>query len=147
MNLFKHMSVKWKIYLIAVVSICGFGAYLGYNVWVNTRNAQLLSKLREAYFPILDKATQNDVNLDRLSELFSTAAMTAESEYVYKAQTTADTMNELFDQIETLEPTRKADIVEIKQSFNDYYEAARDITLDMLSAEADMSLMTARAET
>ncbi len=146
MNLFKHMSVKWKIYLIAVVSICGFGAYLGYNVWVNTRNAQLLSTLREAYFPILDKATQNDVNLDRLSELFSTAAMTAESEYVYKAQTTADNMNDLFDQIERLEPTRKADIVEIKKSFNDYYEAARDITLDMLSAEADMSQMAVRAE-
>lgn len=145
MNIFKHMSVKWKIYLIALVSLLGFGSYLGFNVWVNTNNAKLLTQLRESYFPILEKSTQNHVNLERLAELLNNAAMTAETEFIDKAQATTDKMNGLFDEIQALEPEKKQDVADIKQNFNDYFTEARKITEDMLSGEADMKQLSKRA--
>lgn len=145
MNVFKHMSVKWKIYLIAVVSICGFGGYLGFNVWVNTNNAKLLTNLREAYFPILEKATQSDVNLDRISEALNNAAMTAETDHIDQAQQISDKINALLDEIYRLEPERKQSVKTLQTDFNTYFAEAKGITSDMLSGEANIKQMVARA--
>lgn len=146
MGFFKHLSVKWKIYFIAIVSILGFGGYLGFNVWVNTQNGHLLAELREAYFPVLEKATQSSVNLERIAESLSTAVMTAETEHVDAAQQTADKINQLLDEIYALEPERKPQIATLKARFNEYFTEALNITKAMITGDAVISEMAARGK-
>ena len=144
MRLFHGVSVRWKIYSIAIVSIIGFGGYLGFNVWVNTKNTELLTSVRDAYFPILEKATANSVRLERISELFNTAVLTGELEYLRTAETSANTMRSDFDQIHALEPTRKGDIEAIKSNFDEYYTTAYQIAEEMATGEADFETLNER---
>lgn len=146
MNIFHHLSVKWKIYLIAIVSILGFGAYLGFNVWVNSNNAKLLTGLRTTYLPILEKASENDVRLDRLSELLNNAVMTGELDFIETAQQSADDMIARFDDIHQLEPERKQAVEEIKNSFIDFFSQAKAISTDLANGDADPKELRLRAE-
>lgn len=144
MRLFHGVSVRWKIYSIAIVSIIGFGGYLGFNVWVNTKNTELLTSVRDAYFPILEKATANSVRLERISELFNTAVLTGELEYLRTAETSAKTFLADFDQIYALEPVRKNDIKAIKTNFEQYYETAYAIAEEMATGEANYETINVR---
>lgn len=144
MGLFSGVSVRWKIYSIAIVSIIGFGAYLGFNVWVNTKNTELLTSVRDAYFPILEKATANSVRLERISELFNTAVLTGELDYLRTAEASANIMRKDFDQIHILEPRRKADIESIRSNFDAYYTAAYAIATEMATGETDFSSLSKR---
>ena len=146
MGFFRNLSVKWKIYLIAIVSVIGFGGYLGFNVWVNTKNSNLLETLREAYFPVLEKATQTNVNLERIAESLGNAVMTAESEHVDKAQETANKINQLIDEIYALEPERKLQIATLKTKFNEYFKEALKITSDMMAGDMDVAGMADRGK-
>ncbi|WP_156316959.1 HAMP domain-containing protein [Marinagarivorans algicola] len=146
MRIFSGISVKWKIYLIAIVSIIGFGSYLAFNVWINTKNTDLLTNVRDTYFPILEKATANGVRLERISELFNTAVLTGELEYLQSAETTANTMNQDFSAILALEPNKKEDIQAIQKNFSDYYNEAKGIAEEMATGEADFATIGQRVK-
>ena len=144
--MFSRISVRWKIYFIAIVSIIGFGGYLGFNVWVNTQNTALLTNVRDTYFPILEKATANGVRLERMSELFNTAVLTGELEYLQAAEKTANTMRNDFDAIFALEPTKKDEIKKIQQTFENYFNAAKSIAEEMATGEADFATIGERVK-
>ncbi|HEY7774162.1 MAG TPA: hypothetical protein VIC26_13340, partial [Marinagarivorans sp.] len=131
MSILSSISVRWKIYFIAIVSIIGFGGYLAFNVWVNTENAALLKNVRDTYFPILEKTTSNGVRLERMSELFNTAVLTGELDYLHTAEKTANTMRADFAAILTLEPQRKSDITAIQEVFEVYFNSAKSIAEEM----------------
>lgn len=139
--MFSKVSVRWKIYFIAIVSIIGFGSYLAFNVWVNTKNTELLTNVRDTYFPILEKSTANGVRLERMSELLNTAVLTGEIEYIESADSTANIMRQDFSAIHKLEPLRKHDIVSIQSTFEDYYQIAKTIAEDMTTGEADFAII------
>ena len=144
MKIFSGISVRWKIYFIAIVSIIGFGGYLAFNVWINTQNTDLLTNVRDTYFPILEKSTSNGVRLERMSELFNTAVLTGELEYLTSAETTADTMRADFNEILALEPIKKKNIIDIQKNFDNYFDAAKAIAEEMATGEADFSTIGAR---
>ena len=146
MKIFSGISVRWKIYFIAIVSIIGFGGYLAFNVWINTQNTALLTNVRDTYFPILEKSTSNGVRLERMSELFNTAVLTGELEYLKSAEATADTMREDFEAILALEPTKKKSITDIQENFENYFNAAKAIAEEMATGEADFSTIGARVK-
>ncbi len=133
------MSVRWKIYFIAIVSIIGFGSYLSFNVWVNSNNAELLSGLRSVSFPVLEKATANRVRLDRLSELLNNAVLTGELDYIHSAELSANAMAKVFSEIQQLVPNQNAQVEELISSLNEYFTPAKKIASDMAQQIADMN--------
>lgn len=143
MTVFNHLSVKWKIYLIAIISIIGFGGYLGFNVWVNSYNSKLLEDLRSVSFPVLEKANSNRVKLDRLSELLNSAVLTGEAEFISNAETSAQQMNLAFDEILVLVPDKKKSVEELKHSFEAYSTLAINTATKMLKGAdtKDSSIM------
>ena len=146
MSIFNGLSVRWKIYSIAIVSILGFGSYLSFNIYVNTQNAALLANIRDAYFPILEKASNNAVRLDRISEMLNTAVLTGEEEYVEQANETAAEMNAVFQEIVKLETNQKEEVSSIIKIFNDYYKISSEISREMANGTADFSLIGQRVE-
>lgn len=146
MKIFSGISVRLKIYFIAIVSIIGFGGYLAFNVWINTQNTDLLTNVRDTYFPILEKSTSNGVRLERMSELFSTVALTGELEHLTSAETTADTMRADFNEILALEPIKKKSISDIQKNFENYFNAAKAIAEEMATGEVDYSTIGARTK-
>ena len=146
MQIFSSISVRWKIYFIAIVSIIGFGGYLGFNVWINTQNTHLLTNVRDTYFPILEKTTTNGVRLERMGELFNTAVLTGELEYLQSAEKTFKIMNRDFDEILNLESAKKEDVKNIQASLKEYYQYAKGIAEEMAIGEANMDTLGARVK-
>jgi two-component system, chemotaxis family, sensor kinase CheA len=145
---FRGLSVRWKIYLIAIVSMISFGGYLGFNVWVNTENSRLLASVRDVYFPILEKSTSNSVRLERISELFNTAVLTGELDYLQTADKIADSMRADFETTLTLEPQKQADIKAIQSIFEDYYTLGKAIAEGMAMGEdIEPSALRAKVDT
>ncbi len=142
----KRLSVKLKIYSIAVVSAVGFGIYLAYNFQVNFTNSKILEDVRDTYYPILEKANNNAVMLDRIKELLRAAVQTGETSYIDDAQRIADEMLELFEKTESLEPEKKQTISELSSNFKSYFKLTKSISTEMASGEPDFSTLPARVQ-
>ncbi|MGB1059709.1 MAG: hypothetical protein ACPGZU_06240, partial [Ketobacter sp.] len=56
MNWLNRISIKYKLLLIPLVGVLGFGANLVFNVSVNTETSESLESVRDRYYPILEKA-------------------------------------------------------------------------------------------
>ena len=139
------MSIRWKIYSIALVSVIAFGAYLAFNLWVNSSNAKLLAQAKDVYYPILEKANENSVRLDRVDELHTTGVLTGEQDYIESAENTARKLVDGFRAIAELEVERKDDIHRIIEAFDSYYEAANVIAREMLQEDIDFKVVKERA--
>ncbi|CBL45597.1 Hypothetical protein HDN1F_20140 [gamma proteobacterium HdN1] len=143
---FRNLSVKWKIYFIAIVSILGFGGYLGFNVWVNMENGKLLASLHDVYSPVLEKAKLANINLERIDESLGVAVMIAEADFIDNAKSTADSINKLFNEITILDPSSAGQINTLQKTFGEYFAATVGITEDMISEDADLSEIAARSQ-
>lgn len=137
MKLFGSISVRWKIYLIAIVSLIGFAGYLGFNVKVNTSNAQLLAEVRDLHFPILERAKSNRERMDRINEQFNTSVVIAEMDFVDEAVTFADEVFASMDVAIKLNPNDAEELAGIKADFADYLNQVRAISTSMIQGTID----------
>ena len=142
----KKLSVKLKIYFIAVVSAVGFGTYLAYNLQVNFANSNILEDVRDTYFPILEKANSSAVMLDRIKELLRAAVQTGELSYIEDAQNVSDKVKTLFKETHALEPDRKKNVKEFSGSFNEYFKLTKEIALEMAQGEPNFNTLPKRVE-
>lgn len=149
--LFKYLSlrclsVKWKIYSIVIVSVIGFGAYLGFNIWVNYANAKILTDVKDIYFPILEKSNRSAVYLDRMNETLLTAVQTGEYSFIQQAQATADDIKRLLSEVYALEPVRKIDLEQVLTDFSEYFSIANTMAVEMVDGTVDYDKLPERIQ-
>ncbi len=146
MHWFNNLAIKHKILIVPVIAIVGFLLYLGFNTTVNQNNTERLEKIKTVYFPGLEKATANIVNLGRIDELFNTAVSTGEMETVEAAQLFSAKIGSALQELVRLEPARQNQIEEVKDSFGRYFDNAKDLSVAMIDGTADYSKMGSLAE-
>ncbi|MBL4866172.1 MAG: methyl-accepting chemotaxis protein [Pseudomonadales bacterium] len=141
MTWLSNISIKYKILIIPFVGIVGFATYLGFNYNSNAQNAERLTSIRDIYFPILEKANFNLVELDRVTGVLNSAVNSGEMDMIDTADETARSMRAIFKEINELEPNRKAEVAQIETAFNDYYTKARGLSSAMIDGTMDFSRM------
>ena len=141
MTWLSNISIKYKILIIPFVGIVGFATYLGFNYNSNAQNAERLTSIRDIYFPILEKANFNLVELDRVTGVLNSAVNSGEMDMIDTADETARSMRSIFKEINELEPNRKAEVAQIESAFNDYYTKARGLSSAMIDGTMDFSRM------
>lgn len=133
-----NISVRWKIYLIAVVSIIGFGSYLLFNMYVSGNNAKLLQSLRANGMPALERSSELRVQLDRLNELLNTAVLTGEADYIESAKKASIKIAEGFDELQGLIPHKAKQLILLKVEFTAYSDLAQSVATGVTSGHADV---------
>ena len=139
MNWLNRISIKYKLLLIPLVGVLGFGANLVFNVSVNTETSESLESVRDRYYPILEKANGMIVLLDRTNETLNSAVSAGEIEMVASADENAEQMRSFLTEIYDLEPNRKGEVEDLKVKFNRYYSSARSLSEGMISGNIDFS--------
>ena len=139
--IFKSMSVKLKIYLIAIVGLLGFGVYLSFNVVVNTDNANTLAEIRDKNYPALALAKSNRAQIERINENYSTAVIIGEIEYVDEANSLAEELLRSFERSKSLQPEDAGIIEKIQLSFKSYIEQVRAISIAMIESQVDFETL------
>lgn len=141
----KSVSVKWKIYTIAIVSLIGFAGYLAFNVWNNKNNFKILSDIRDVHFPALSIVKGSREKMDRINELYNTSVTIAEEDYAIAAQRATQTVFQDLDNARSLAPHDAEKISEIKKLFEQYSAQANSIAMGMINGTIDFATLPAQA--
>lgn len=147
MNWFNRISIKFKLLLIPLVGVLGFATNLAYNFSVNTETRHKLESVRDTYYPILERANNVMVTLDRTTEILNSAVSAGELDMMKGADENSEKMRSLFREIKTLEPNRKREVEDLASSFENYYMLAREISEGMISGKADFAQLNTKVET
>lgn len=146
MNWFSRISIKFKLMLIPLVGVLGFATNLSYNFSVNTETRQKLESVRDVYYPILERANNVIVTLDRTVEVLNSAVSAGELDMIKGADENAEKMRTMFREIRGLEPDRKQMVEQLSSGFENYYALAREISEGMISGSVDFAQLNAKVE-
>jgi methyl-accepting chemotaxis protein len=92
------ISIKVKIISLAGAAIIGFVISLAVNTSINSENSERIQKVRDVYFPVVQKSDANLVKLSQIKELLNTAVSTGEEAFIQNADILK---KEILDNIET----------------------------------------------
>ncbi len=139
MSFLSRLSIDKKIYLIPLLAIVSFGAYLTVTAKIAADNAKTLSEARDVDFPILRISDKAFYGLDRINELLKSAATTADMEPLELAREQYGWLSENLDEAESISPAIRSDVDKVRNLIDLYFEQASAITLQMVDGTVDFS--------
>ncbi|HHJ14101.1 MAG TPA: methyl-accepting chemotaxis protein [Gammaproteobacteria bacterium] len=139
MNWFGSISIRYKILVVVALAVMGFAFNLAFSYSVTARNAERLAKVRDVYYPTLERIDANRVRLDKIKEGLNAAVSSAETDQVEETDAIAEKMRATFQEISDLDAEVAPGITKLSKLFDAYYSAARELTLGMIEGtlEAD----------
>ena len=146
MGLLSNISIKVKIIALAGAAIIGFMISLAVNTSINSQNSERIQKVRDVYFPVVQKADGNLVKLRQIKELLNTAVSTGEVEIIQNADLLKKEILADVESIITLWTDRSQENQKLKDQFKQYYTIAREVSAGMLSGTLDMSKMSSKID-
>ncbi|MDY6921812.1 MAG: methyl-accepting chemotaxis protein [Pseudomonadota bacterium] len=146
MSWFNRISIKYKLFMIPLVGVLGFGANLIFNFSVNSETSQNLESVRDRYYPILENANGLIVLLERTTETLNSAVSAGEIDMIEGADNNADSMRTLLSEIHSLEPQRKAQVESLEKDFNRYYSTAKALSEGMITGNIDFAQLNDRVK-
>lgn len=146
MGLLSNISIKVKIIALAGAAIIGFVISLAVNASINSQNSERIQKVRDVYFPVVQKSDANLVKLNQIKELLNTAVSTGEEEFIDSAN---DLKKEILTNIESiivlwLDHSQESE--KLRGLFNAYYSSAFEVSDGMLKGTLDMSKMSSKID-
>jgi len=146
MDFLSNISIKAKIISLAGAAIIGFAVSLAVNTSINSANSERMQKVRDVYFPVVQKSDANLVKLNQIEELLNTAVATGEAEFIDGAEGLKTEIKDNLNQVIGLWVERSTDTQLVLRQFNTYYSVAHEVSAGMLSGTLDMSLMSSKIE-
>ena len=146
MGFLSNISIKVKIISLAAVAIIGLVISLVVNTTINSANSERIEKVREVYFPVVQKTDANLVKLNKIKELLNNAVSTGEADLLQSANTVKDEVINNIDSVNTLWTDQGDLSLSARQYFIDYYAIAYRVSDGMLSGTLDMSQLSGRIE-
>jgi methyl-accepting chemotaxis protein len=146
MSFLSNLSIKVKIVSLALAAIIGFAISLAINTSINSSNSERIQKVRDVYFPVVQKSEANLVKLGQIKELLNNAVSTGEEEFIQNADVLK---KEILNNIETiivLWSEKSEQSMKIRGLFNQYYQIAHQVSAGMLSGTLDMSQLSGKID-
>jgi methyl-accepting chemotaxis protein len=146
MGLLSNISIKVKIMALASAAIIGFMISLAMNASINSQNSERIQKVRDVYFPVVQKADANLVKLRQIKELLNTAVSTGEVEFIQSADVLKEEVIRDVETIIELWTDRSQENKSLRDQFKLYYSLANSVSAGMLNGTLDMSKMTRKID-
>ena len=144
MGLLSNISIKVKIIALAGAAIIGFMISMAVNTSINSQNSERIQKVRDVYFPVVQKSDENLVKLLQIKELLNTAVSTGEVEFIQSADALQKEILNNSEAIIALWTDRSKENQQLRDQFKQYYAFAHEVSAGMLSGTMDMSRMTSK---
>ncbi len=143
MAFFSRLSLRYKIFSIALISALGFAGYLAYHYKATQTNDQRLERIQMVNYPILEKVGSIWLDLFAARSAMQGAISESEPDLIKKAQKHQQAIQEKLATIAQLSPNYTADVKQLTSGVNQYIATAQKLTLGMI--EGDMALADMRA--
>jgi methyl-accepting chemotaxis protein len=146
MDLFKSLSVRYKILLIPLVGSLGFCIYLAITL---VTMSQIVKQLEQAYkveYQLLQTSEYSLVRLDKIKETLGNAVTMGEADLLKISDGYAEEVrNKLNNNIQTDKENANF-LRSLLTDFNRYYKIAYDISKEMVDGTADFSTIGDRSQ-
>ncbi|PCJ47183.1 MAG: chemotaxis protein [Moraxellaceae bacterium] len=142
MNWFNNLSIKYKIRLIPLVSILGFGVNLAYNYSAADNSSSRLTQVQEVFYPLLEKSDAIITKVAKIREALTLAVSSGEMDLVDTAEAEADEVRTLLAEAAALEIGSDSAADNITVEFEGYYEVAKGLSIGMIEGTADFSQLS-----
>jgi len=144
MGWFNNLSIKYKIYLIPLVSVLGFALNLAYNYGVNTDSSFRLGQVQKVYYPLLEKSDSVIVKVASIPEILNSAVSAGEADMIEAADKTADDIRALLKEIKEIETDPNPSYDDVISGFESYYLSAKGLSSSMIEGTADFSQLSGK---
>lgn len=133
------LSIKQKIISLTALSFIGFSSitFVGSNAL--SENTESVGDIHKIYYPVMDLASVNQVQLDQLSERFNLAVTIGDEEILETNVITLEHMLSAFDKQEQLLPSQSQIINTLSEDTKRYFDKARSIAQGMIDEEINLS--------
>lgn len=132
MKFLRSLSIKTKILSLSAVAVLGFLISLGVNTNINQDNSTRLKNIQEIYFPVVQQSKSNLVRLARIEEFFSTAVSTGDRDFINAADRLRVEMQDSLTELARIWTERSGDVQKARADFDNYFTAARELSVGML---------------
>jgi len=139
MQWYKDLSVRYKILVIPLVGTIGLALFLGVTYTYNSHNVDRLAEIRDVYFPVLEKANNNSVRLDRMVEQLNTAVTVGESDGLKNADKMRKDILVDLKELKDLQPERAEQLNRLEKDFNEFSKVAFDLSSGMIAGTVDFT--------
>lgn len=133
MNRFNSISIRFKILIIVLIAMLGFSGLLFFNYLVTNENTSRLQKVKDIYFPTLERIDANLVRLDKIKETLNAAVTSAEIDMLEDTDELALETRTAFDEIAKLDAETTNETHNISALFDRYYTNAKQLTTGLVN--------------
>jgi methyl-accepting chemotaxis protein len=146
MALFSKLSLRYKIFSIALISALGFASYVSYHFKATLTNDQRLERIQTINYPTLEKVGSIWVDLFSARSSMQAAISDSEPELIDTAIEHQNMINQRLNEVAQLESKYKSDINNLIRLLDLYINTAKSLTLGMLNGEMSLGDMRNNAQ-
>ena len=133
MNRFNSISIRFKILIIVLIAMLGFSGLLFFDYLVTNENTSRLQKVKDIYFPTLERIDANLVRLDKIKETLNAAVTSAEIGMLEDTDELALKTRTAFDDIAKLDAETTNETHNLSALFDRYYTNAKQLTTGLVN--------------
>ena len=138
MNWLNNLQIKSKIILLVGIAAVGFIAYMAVSVVITKENAERIALANSVYHPVLEKADESFLLLNKIKESINAAVNSNEQEYLDEALSSGEQLTRNLEDIGKLQQSFKIETENLATIFNDYFYHAAMVSRAMIDENFEL---------
>jgi methyl-accepting chemotaxis protein len=146
MGAFKGLSLRYKIFAIALTGAIGFIAYLGYSVFAQQNIEASLKHMEDVSFPLTEQIDRSGLLLFRLRNELANAVADMDQDRVSDAASLNEQMQTTLSRIEALQPDGNQRVKQLRNAYSIYWQSAHEMANGMIQGTIDFTQLATKAQ-
>ncbi|WP_199243954.1 methyl-accepting chemotaxis protein [Bacterioplanes sanyensis] len=142
----KGISLRYKIFAIALTGVLGFVLYLGYNTQAQQSIQQQLQHIADVRFPATEQIDHAGLLLYKLRNELANAIADSDADKIQAAAAHQQQLADAIDQIRTLLTQQPQQTAQLAQSFEQYWRSASKLARGMVEGTIDLAELAQQAQ-
>ncbi len=138
MGIFLNLSIRFKVLTVVVGGIIGLAVTLAFNYSTTNNNKITLEKVRDIYFPTLERLDTNLVRLEKIKETYSAAVIEGEEDLLEEVSDQSKALIQALNEVAMLDSKEQEIVNLLLREFATYIQDADTLSLGMINETIDM---------
>lgn len=145
MTLFNGLSLRYKIFAIALTGAAGFLIYLGYSLLAQQRIESNLKHMEQVAFPLTEKIDRSGLLLFKVRNELANAVADLDEDRIAEARRHHQDMLTTLDAIRQLLPQNQQ-IQQLSDAYKQYWQSASQMAEGMIKGSLELAQLAQRAQ-
>ena len=132
---FVNLSIRNKILFIAFIGGLGLIVNIYYTHTVVDENSSRLNKIKNIYFPVIEKIDASIAYLDKINHLFAESITSGETIFINSAEVAKNKMHESLLSVGKIYPEKNDAMHKLMDKFDTYYASNKMLAEGIISGK------------